>query len=48
MYRSGVFLLVLSLSCSLYAQDFRGALYRYMPVMKFDSSKWRTVELHTS
>jgi len=39
MYRSGVFLLVLSLSCSLYAQDFRGALYRYMPVMKFDSSE---------
>src|SRR5438552_6265075 len=39
MYRSGVFLLVLSLRCSLYGQDFRRALYRYMPVMKFDSSE---------
>jgi hypothetical protein len=39
MYRPAALLLSAFLSCSLYAQDFRTALYRYMPLMRFDSSE---------
>jgi hypothetical protein len=39
MRRIAVLLLALFLSPALYAQDFRSALYRLMPVMRFDSSE---------
>jgi len=44
MLRRGLFLTAVSLICSLFlphadAQDFRRALYRFMPVMRFDSNE---------